>query len=106
VSSEAKGGSTLSALTREEKLSRFNQLAKRDGIKTGCEFAESWSNKACLLIDHPRAYRDWDIVGASSIPGFYRMESSFRLGLDHYEDRVIYTTFKLCLHESEFERIR
>src|SRR5271165_5185234 len=43
----------MSQLTREEKLASFQQLTKVDGIKTGREFAESFSNKARILINHP-----------------------------------------------------
>jgi hypothetical protein len=43
----------MSQLSREEKLASFQQLTKVDGIKTGREFAESFSNKARILIDHP-----------------------------------------------------
>jgi hypothetical protein len=62
-------------------------------------------NKARLLIDHPHAYRDWTIVGEATVPGFYHLESRLRLGLDYRENRVAYTTFTLCLHESQFERV-
>jgi hypothetical protein len=69
----------MSQLTREEKLASFQQLTKVDGIKTGREFAESFSNKARILIDHPHSYRGWTIIGPSSVRGFYYLKSTFPL---------------------------
>jgi len=59
----------------------------------------STSPRACILIDHPHAYREWTIVAVDSVPGFYHLEFSVRL------DRFETTIYRLCLHESEFERI-
>ena len=89
-------------MTREQKLATFTALTKLAGIKTGRDFEESFST-ARLFIDHPHGYRDWRIVGPSDVPGFFHLESTFRL--DHYTDGNARTTFHLCLHESEFTRI-
>ncbi len=90
-------------LTREEKLASFKELSKIPGVKTGHVFADEACNTARLLIDHPHSYRPWRIIGRSSIPGFFHLESSFRL--DHYTDGEDRAMFILCLHESQFERI-
>ena len=92
-----------SRLSREEKLDKFQELTKHNNIKTGREFADSF-NKAHLLIDHPHSYRDWDIIAPADVPGFYHLESRFRLNPG--ENPALYTTLTLCLHESEFERVR
>jgi hypothetical protein len=52
-----------------------------------------------LLIDHPHAYREWQIVGSDAVPGFYHIESSVDIGLHGV------TKYELCLHETQFERI-
>lgn len=52
-----------------------------------------------LLIDHPHGYREWQIVGSDTVPGFYHMESAVDTGLHGI------TQYELCLHESEFIRI-
>jgi len=85
-------------LAREEKLASFQQLTKLPGIKPAQQFAAG-SNKARILIEHPHSYRDWNIVGADSVPGFWHLES--RVRLDKFET----TIHTLCLHETEFERV-
>jgi hypothetical protein len=57
--------------------------------------------KVRILFEHPHAYRVWSIVGPDSI----HLESSVRIGLGYYTERMTYTKFELCLHETEFERI-
>jgi hypothetical protein len=73
-----------------------------NNIKTRREFADSF-NKARLLMDHPHSYRDWDIIAPADVPGFYHLESRFQLNPG--EKPAIYTTYTLCLHESEFEKV-
>jgi hypothetical protein len=92
-------------MTREQKLATFAELSKRDGIKTGREFAESF-NKARILIDHPHSYREWEIVGPASERGFYRLQSSISVGRDFYTERMTYTRFELVLFETDFQRIQ
>ena len=92
----------MSPLTRQEKLASFRELSKITGVKTGAEFADSLETVR-LLIDHPHSYRPWRIVGPSSTPGFFYLESSFRL--DGSSGDNARSTFSVCLHESEFERI-
>jgi hypothetical protein len=94
----------MSQLTREEKLKAFGELTKLPGIQKASVFADE-RNEARLLIEHPHAYRDWTIMGPAKERGFYRLESSIRIGLDFYEERMTYTRFELCLHESQFERL-
>jgi hypothetical protein len=60
-------------------------------------------NTARLLIDHPHSYRDWRILGSSSVRGFFHLESTFRL--DPCTQSDTRTTFSLVLHETEFERV-
>lgn len=86
-----------------KKLAAFQELTKVKNISTGRHFAASF-NKARLLIDNPHAYREWKIIGQSSVPGFYHLQSSFRISAN--ELVPVYSTFNLCLHESEFERIQ
>jgi len=63
-------------------------------------------NKAHLLIDRPHSYRDWKITGPSEVRGFHHLESNVRVGVDYYTERMTYTKFELCLHESQFERVQ
>jgi len=91
-------------MTREERLATFAELTKVPGIKRASVYADE-QNKARLFIEHPHAYRDWRIIGLAKERGFYRLESSVAIGLDFYEERMAYTRFELCLHESQFERI-
>jgi hypothetical protein len=91
-------------MTRDEKLATFQQLTKLPGVKTGRVFADEMANTARLLIDHPHAYRHWTIIGPDSVPGFWHLESSFRLNPG--QEPKLYTHFELCLHESQFERIQ
>jgi hypothetical protein len=93
----------MSPVTRQDRLASFKELSKFPGVKTGTEFADSL-NTVRLLIDHPHSYRPWRVLGPSSIPGFFYLESSFRL--DHHTDGYAFSTFHLCLHESEFTRIQ
>jgi hypothetical protein len=81
-----------SRLCREEKLAKFQELTKHNNIKTGREFADSF-NKAHLLIDHPHSYRDWDIIAPDDVPGFYHLESRFRLNPG--ENPALYTRANL-----------
>ena len=92
------------AMTREEKLATFRDLTKLPNVKTGRQFADEKSNRARIFIDHPHAYRDWIILGPASDRGFWHLESSFRL-TGPLEQIPINSSFYLCLHESEFERI-
>ena len=39
------------------------------------------TNKARLLIDHPHSYREWRILGESSVRRFYDFESISNRGL-------------------------
>ena len=52
----------MNELTREDKLSRFRELTKFNSVQTGREFADTFV-KARLLANHPRAYREWNIIG-------------------------------------------
>jgi hypothetical protein len=54
-----------------------------------------------ILIDHPHSYREWNIVGQCDVPGFFYLESRFRLNPG--EQPATYTAFELCLHECEFD---
>ena len=92
----------MSKRTREEKSAKFQQLAKPDAISNGRRFAQPYG-KARLLIDHPHSYREWNIVGQCDVPGFFYLESRFRLNPG--ELPASYTVFELCLHESQFERV-
>src|SRR5258708_33550718 len=47
------------------------------------------------------SYREWNIVGQCDVPGFFYLESRFRLNPG--EQPATYTEFELCLHESQFE---
>jgi hypothetical protein len=78
----------MSRLTREEKLAKFQELTKVKNISTGRQFAASF-NKARLLIDHPHAYREWKIIGQSSMPGFYHLQSSFRISANELAPRLL-----------------
>ena len=60
--------------------------------------------KARLLFDHPHSYREWNIVGQYDVPGFFYLESRFRLNPGDLP--ASYTVFELCLHESQFERVQ
>ena len=93
----------MSKRTRKEKDAKSQQLAKPDGISTGPRFTKSFG-KVRLLIDHPHSYREWNIVGQCDVPGFFYLESRFRLNPG--ELPAAYTAFELCLHESHFERVK
>jgi len=49
------------------------------------------------------SYREWNIVGQCDVPGFFYLESRFRLNPG--EQPALYTAFELCLHESQFEKV-
>jgi hypothetical protein len=87
-------------MTREEKLATFRELTKLPNVQIGSELE---SAKVRILIDHPHSYRDWQILGPSSIPGFFHLRSSFRDSSPGQSPS--HSTFHLCLHETEFERI-
>jgi hypothetical protein len=93
----------MSKRTREKKSAKPQQLAKPDEMPIGWRFAQSYG-KARLLIEHPHSYREWNIVGHCDVPGFFYLESRFRLNPG--EQPAIYTAFELCLHESQFERVQ
>ena len=92
----------MSKRTREKKSAKPEQLAKPDEISIGRRFAKPY-DKARLLIEHPHSYREWNIVERYDVPGFFYLESRFRLNPG--EQPAIYTAFELCLHESQFERV-
>jgi hypothetical protein len=93
----------MSKRTREKKGAKSQQPAKPDAISIGRRFAQPYG-KARLLIDHPHSYREWNIVGQCDVPGFFYLESRFRLNPG--EVPASYTAFELCLHESQFERVQ
>ena len=78
------------------------QLATPDQTSIGRRFVPLY-DKARLLIEHPHSYREWNIVSRCDVPGFFYLESRFRLNPG--EQPVIYTAFELCLHEGQFERV-
>ena len=95
----------MSKRTREKKRKpqSLEQLAKLDAISIGRKLAQPYG-KARLLIEHPHSYREWNIVGHDEVPGFFYLESRFRLNPG--EQPAIYTASELCLHESQFERVQ
>src|SRR6266446_3220485 len=93
----------MSKRTREKKSAKPQQPAKPDEISVGRRFAQPYA-KARLLSDHPHSYREWNIVGQYDVPGFFYLESRFRLNPG--EQPAIYTAFELCLHECQFERVQ
>ena len=76
-----------------KKLQSLQQSAKPDAISIGRRFAQPY-DKVRLLIDHPHSYREWNIVGRCEVPGFFYLESRFRLNPG--EQPAIYTAFELC----------
>jgi hypothetical protein len=88
-------------VTREEKLASFRELSKLPNVQLASEMETA---KVRILIDHPHSYREWQIVGHSSIPGFFHLRSSFRTSATGQSPS--HSTFHLCLHETEFERIQ
>ena len=74
--------------TREKKSAKPQQPAKPDEISVGRRFAQPYA-KARLLFDHPHSYREWNIVGQYDVPGFFYLESRFRLNPG--EQPAIYT---------------
>ena len=68
----------MSKRTREKKSAKPQQPAKPDEILVGRRFAQPYA-KARLLYDHPHSYREWNIVGQYDVPGFFYLESRFRL---------------------------
>jgi hypothetical protein len=93
----------MSKRTREKKSAKPQQPAKPDEISVGRRFAQPCA-KARLLFDHALSYREWNIVGQYDVPGFFYLESRFRLNSG--EQPAIYTAFELCLHECQFERVQ
>jgi hypothetical protein len=93
----------MSKRTREKKGAKSQQPAKPDAISIGRKFAPPYA-KARLLIEHPHSYREWNIVGQYNVPGFFYLESRFRLNPGDLP--ASYTVFELCLHESQFERVQ
>ena len=87
-------------MTREEKLAAFKELTKLPNVQTATELENS---KVRILIDHPHSYRDWQVVGPSSIPGFFHLRSSFCTSSPGQPPSD--SAFNLCLHESQFERV-
>jgi hypothetical protein len=92
----------MSKRTRGKKSAKPQQLAKPDEISVGRRFAQPYA-KARLLIEHPHSYREWNIVGQCDVPGFFYLESRFRLNPG--EQPATYTAFELCLHDCQFERV-
>jgi hypothetical protein len=88
-------------VTREEKLASFRELSKLPNVQLGSEMETA---KVRILIDHPHSYREWQIVAHSSVPGFSHLRSTFRTGSPGQSPS--HSTFHLCLHETEFERIQ
>jgi len=89
--------------TKKRKAQSPEQLATPDETTSiGRRFAGIY-DRAWLLIEHPHSYREWNIVGRCDVPGFFYLESRFRLNFG--EQLAIYTAFELCLHESQFERV-
>ena len=68
----------MSKRTREKKGAKSQQPAKPNAISIGRRFAQPYC-KARLLIDHPHSYREWNIVGQCDVPGFFYLQSRFRL---------------------------
>ena len=93
----------MSKRTRGKKSAKLEQLVNPDEIAIGRRFAQPYA-KARLLIDHPHSYREWNIMGQCNVPGFFYLESQFRLNPG--EQPAIYTAFELCLHECQFERVQ
>ena len=90
-------------MSKRKKSTEAQHLAKPDEISFGRRFAQS-CGKARLLFDHPHSYREWNIVGQCDVPGFFYLESRFRLNPG--EQSALYTAFELRLHESQFERVQ
>src|SRR5215831_14598956 len=69
--------------TREKKRKAQSpeQLVTPDQMSIARRFAGTY-DKAWLLIDHPHSYRQWNIVGRCDVPGFFYLESRFRLTLE------------------------
>ena len=88
---------------KEKKRQAQNpeRLPAADQARIGHPSPQAYE-KAWLLIQHPYSYRQWNIVGCCDVPGFFYLESRFRLNPG--EQPPIYTAFELCLHESQFER--
>src|ERR1700730_9452149 len=92
----------MSKRTRKKKAPKCQQQpAKPDEISIGRKFAQPYA-KARLLLEHRHSYREWSIVGQCDVPGFFYLESRFRLNPG--EQPAIYTAFELCLHECQFQR--
>src|SRR5271157_5042116 len=81
----------MSKRTREKKSAKPQQPAKPDEILVGRRFAQPYA-KVRLLFDHPHSYRECNIVGQYDVPGFFYLESRFRLNPG--EQPAIYTAFE------------
>jgi hypothetical protein len=92
----------MSKRTRK-KSAKSQLLTTPDETSIGRKFAQPYA-KARLLFDHPHSYREWNIVGQCDVPGFFYLESRFRLNPG--VQPATYTAFELCLHESQFERVQ
>src|SRR6266403_484085 len=68
----------MSKRTREKKSAKPQQPAKPDEISVGRRFAQPYA-KSRLLFDPSHSYREWNIVGQYDVPGFFYLESRFRL---------------------------
>jgi len=66
--------------TREKKRKAQSQeqLVTPGQMSIARWFAGTY-DKAWLLIEHPHSYREWNIVGRCDVPGFFYLESRFRL---------------------------
>jgi hypothetical protein len=93
-------------MTREQKLSAFGELTKKNPkIQTGTQFE---ADQAKLLISHPGDGLTWRVDGPSSNPGFYHL--STEVLLDYSKDQetppAAYSRWSLLLPEDAFERIQ
>jgi hypothetical protein len=75
-------------------VNQFNAAQNTPCVEEALE-TKHWSHAA-------HSYREWNIVGQCDVPGFFYLESRFRLNPG--EVPASYTAFELCLHESQFER--
>jgi len=91
-------------MTRTERLAAFEELTKLPGLKRASVFADELADFAQLLIDHPAASRPWKVLGPAEDSGFWYLESSAPIG--KVAGRMDYQRFRLCLHETHFERTK
>jgi hypothetical protein len=90
--------------TREKtrKAQSPEQLATQDETSIGRWFTGTY-DKAWLLIEHPHSYREWNIVGRCDVPGFFYLESRFRLNPG--EQPAIYTAFAVRFSSRTQQRL-